>query len=60
MRTTYQRFMRQPREPQREFVVACPQCGEVIGLRMGGERIPDAIHICAEEEGRRADDPTAS
>ena len=45
-----------------EFTVACPVCGEVVGLCQGGERVPDAIHVCPghddldrelEEEGRR-------
>lgn len=32
-----------------EFTVACPVCGEVVGLLYGGERVPEAIHICADE-----------
>ena len=39
-----------------EFVVACVYCGEVVGLKHGGERVPDAIHLCPEPEYGEAEE----
>lgn len=50
MLASYHRAMKQPRRvPPQEFVIACVSCGEVVGLKMGGERVPSAIHICPEQ-----------
>ena len=49
MLTSYRRLMREPRPPRQEFVVVCVYCGEVIALKLGGERVPESIHICASD-----------
>ena len=51
MLASYERAKRERRVPPQEFVVVCVYCGEVIALRLGGQRIPDAIHICPSKEG---------
>ena len=38
-----------------EFVVSCSYCGEVVGLKHGGERVPDAIHICPDDGAMNAE-----
>ena len=45
MLASYQRVM-----DQGVRVIVCPLCGEVLGLAYGGDRVPEAIHICEGDE----------